>query len=191
MAAARTSFIQASWNLLRTVLVTTLLLLSALPTGATAQQVQEYDIKAVFLLNLMHFVNWPATVEHGTNNFIIGIYGTDPFGPILDKAIEGERKFNSSIKIQRYSELNQLDPMVCNILFIHETKLEDWDIIQQHFSGYPVLLVADTSGFPEQGGMVNLLKTRQKIQVEINPGAVKESGLSMSSKILNLARIVQ
>jgi hypothetical protein len=191
MAAARTYSIQALRNLLRTALVTALLLLNALPTAFASQQVQEYQIKAVFLLNLTHFVNWPATIEQKSDNFKIGIYGPDPFGPIIDKAIEGERKFNKSIELQRYTELSQLDPLLCNMLFIHATKIGDWELIRQQFSGHPVLLVSDTSGFPEQGGMVNLLKTRQKIQVEINPGAVKASGLSMSSKLLNLARIVK
>ncbi len=191
MATARTYSIQAFWNLLRTVLITIFLLIYVLPGGVSAQHVQEYDIKAVFLLNLIHFVHWPATIEHRPDNFVIGIYGPDPFGPIIDKVVEGERKVKSSIKLQRYSELSQLNPMDCNMLFIHTSKIDDWAVIHEQFRGYPVLLVADTSGFTEQGGMVNLLKTRQKVQVEVNPDAVRESGLSMSSKLLNLARIVQ
>jgi len=166
------------------------LLSAALSVRATAQQVGEYHIKAVFLTNLTHFVTWPENVDQENKPFIIGIYGPDPFKSILDKAIAGEKKNNRPLKIERYHSLQELDPTRCNILFIHESKIEEWNAIRNHLANYPVLTVGDTSGFPEQGGMVNLIKNGQKIQVEINHAAVQKSGLIMSSKLLSLARIV-
>ena len=168
-----------------------LVLLLALPVSTAAQEVAEYHIKAVFLSNLTHFVNWPADAEKEDKDFVIGIYGPDPFESVLDKVVSGEKKGNSPIKIEHYSQLSEISQNRCKILFIHSSKIREWPTIRQHFSGFPVLTVADVAGFPEEGGMVNLLKTGQKIQVEINNGAVQQAGLFMSSKLLSLARIVQ
>jgi len=173
-----------------TALFAFLLLLVALPGRTTAQQVGEYHIKAVFLTNLTHFVTWPEGTDLEKLPFIIGIYGPDPFESILDRAIAGEKKNNRPLKIERYRSLQELDPARCNILFIHSSKVDEWNVIRSHLGDSPILTVGDTSGFPEQGGMVNLVKNGQKIEVEINLAAVQKSGLAMSSKLLSLARIV-
>jgi len=157
---------------------------------AEAQQVGEYHIKAVFLTNLTHFVTWPESTENQQTPFIIGIYGPDPFDSILDKAVAGEKKNNRPLKIEHYHSLKDIDPARCNILFIHESKLSEWQAIRSLLANYPVLTVADINGFPEAGGMVNLVKNGQKIQLEINHSAVQKSGLTMSSKLLSLARII-
>lgn len=168
-----------------------LVLQLAEPVPAAAQEVEEYHIKAVFLRNLTHFVNWPAKAAEKNEAFIIGIYGPDPFALVLDKVVSGEEKDNKPFKIEHYTQISDIQPNKCRILFIHSTKISEWPAIEKHLAGYPVLTVADVAGFPEEGGMVNLLKTGQKIQVEINHRAVHRSGLFMSSKLLSLARIVQ
>jgi hypothetical protein len=187
----------------QTLLVVTLVLLFGGTTASFAQEVEEYHIKAVFLLNLSHFVTWPAETletsetsetsetDEAEKTFVIGIYGPDPFGSILDQVIVGERVHNRSITIKRYSQLSELALRPCSLLFIHSSKLPEWEQFVQYLAGSPVLTVADSIGFPQQGGMVNLLKKGQTIQIQINHDAVLESGLSMSAKLLNLAHIVK
>ena len=167
------------------------LLLCSLPGVTCAQQVGEYHIKAVFLTNLIHFVTWPDSETSDQDDlFIIGILGPDPFQSILDKAIAGEIKNGRPLKIERYQSVDEVDPYRCAILFLHASQVEQWDRIRPRIADSPILTVADVSGFPERGGMVNLLKNGQKIEVEINHHAVQRSGLVMSSKLLSLARIV-
>lgn len=172
-----------------------LVILLAMPFTVLAKEVGEYHIKAVFLCNLTPFVNWPAhdnaQQDSERKYFIIGIYGPDPFKSLLDKVVAGEKKGEKQVKVERYQDLNQLDPTKFDILFLHSSTLDQWPEILQSLSGFPVLTVADVKGFPEKGGMVNLLKTRKKIQVEINLEAVQRAGLSVSSKLLNLARIIE
>lgn len=172
-------------------LFTPLLLLLHSAGWTCAQQVGEYHIKAVFLYNLTHFVNWPQDCVQEGGEFIIGIYGPDPFGSIIDQAVSGERKYNKPIAIKRYSQLTELHPKSCNILFIHSSKIGDWNNIHQQIEGRPVLTVADTAGFPASGGMITLIKAGKKIHIEVNHSAVQESGLSMSAKLLSLARLVK
>jgi hypothetical protein len=74
--------------------------------AAAADSPSEYQVKAIFLFNFSHFVDWPAEAfKSPTEPFIIGVLGADPFGPRLDEAVRGEhiaghplvvRRFNSS-----------------------------------------------------------------------------------------------
>jgi hypothetical protein len=54
----------------------------------------------------------------------------------------------------------------------------------------PILTVSDTKGFAEKGVLINFYMMGDKIKFEINEKAVHESGLVMSYRLLNLARIV-
>ena len=53
-----------------------------------------------------------------------------------------------------------------------------------------VLLVGETPGFAEQGGVVNFFVTGNKVRFEINPRAAGKRNLKVSSKLLNLATII-
>lgn len=162
-----------------------------LPTQAATQEVQEYQIKSVFLYNLAHFVYWPKDQQPPPSSpFTIAIYGPDPFGQILDKTVAMEKKFGQPIRIKRLNSLNDLKEHI-NILFISSKEMDQWPLIYTHLRGRPVLTVADTENFTGARGMVSLLKQDQKIQMEINHKQVQKSGLSMSAKLLRLARIVE
>src|SRR4051812_12710985 len=65
------------------------LALNILP--ANAQASREYQIKAVFLYNFAQFTEWPKSAFSGeTSPMIIGIVGSDPFGPALTETVHGE-----------------------------------------------------------------------------------------------------
>ncbi len=54
----------------------------------------------------------------------------------------------------------------------------------------PVLTVGESNGFASEGGIVNLVLNDNKISMEINVAAAKKARLSISSKRLNLAKIL-
>src|SRR5690348_11218885 len=64
----------------------------------------EYQVKAVFLFNFTHFVEWPADAFPGpAAPFVIGVLGQDPFGSALDEAVRGETVNGHPLVVQRYS----------------------------------------------------------------------------------------
>lgn len=64
-------------------------------------------------------------------------------------------------------------------------------VILEAVKGSGVLTVADTEGFLDAGGMINLLlDPDRKICFEINLDATRQSGLEVSSKLLRLAKRV-
>ncbi len=168
------------------------LIFSFLTVGESfAQTVSEYDLKAVFLLNLAYFVEWPEERPMASDQFIIGIYGPDPFGERLETIIAGEQKNNKPIVVKRFRSFVEIEEHDCMLLFISKDAMDSWQQVYPKLSGRAILTVADADGFAHNGGMVNLVKKKQQIELEINHYEVKKSGLLMSSKLLRLAQIVK
>ena len=53
----------------------------------------------------------------------------------------------------------------------------------------PVLTVSDVPGFAAQGGMLGLVRSGRHMAFEANPDAIRNGGVSLSAKVLKLARI--
>ncbi|MCK5905932.1 MAG: YfiR family protein, partial [Gammaproteobacteria bacterium] len=54
----------------------------------------------------------------------------------------------------------------------------------------PILTISDIDGFSQKGGMITLININERIHFEINPVAFKRAGLKVSSKLIELARLV-
>lgn len=165
-------------------------LVFALPATVLGKSFEEYNVKAVFLLNLLHFVNWPATTGETPKEFTISILGNDPFGAVLDDAVRGERVNGRSIVIRRFDRFEDFLERPGEVVFVSSPFLDGWRERKQALSGRPVLSVADRPQFAHQGGMVNLLKTNKRIVLEINRSELEQAGISVSAKLLQLARLV-
>jgi hypothetical protein len=57
--------------------------------------------------------------------------------------------------------------------------------------GRPILTVSDADGFAEAGGMIGLFIEDSRVRFAINLGAAESAHLTISSRLLNLARIVR
>jgi hypothetical protein len=150
----------------------------------------EYQLKAVFLFNFVQFVEWPASV-HATKDspIVIGIVGEDPFGAALDKTVQGEKVSGRSLEVRRFKEGD--DVTACHLLFIPGSAKDHAGDLLQKLQGRPVLTVSETPGFAERGGVINLVMADKKVRFEANPQTAARQGLKLSSKLLQLARVVQ
>lgn len=181
-------------NLLFTQILMWLAVLSMLAGNPAAvasdslRTTDEYKVKAAFLYNFMIYTQWPDSAFDGPQSPItINIYGPDTlseaFDPLVNKAI-GKRKIVVSYK-------DAQDPNdAAQVAFFAKTSV---DLQQRELStkkDLPILTVGETPGFTRHGGMINFVLAGKKIRFEINPSAARQAGLKISSKLLNLATIV-
>ena len=149
----------------------------------------EYKIKAAFLFNISKFVDWPSdTFSNESAPIVIGILGEDPFGDFLSfvegKTIKGRRV------VVKYFNISQ-DVMRCHVLFICQSEKNKVSNYFPELNVNGMLTIGDMERFAQNGGMINLIKLDDKIHFEINVDAAENSGLVISSKLLNLARIIK
>lgn len=156
--------------------------LSAQKPGA-----REYQIKAVFLFNFAQFVEWPAASFKETNNIVIGVLGNDPFGNYLEETIRGEQVGGHPLVVYRFKQIE--DVKVCHILFMNVPD----NMVKQTVAGLKsrsILTVSDAAGFTQHGGMIRFFTEEKKTRIRINLTAAKSAELTISSKLLRLAEIV-
>ena len=149
----------------------------------------EYQVKAVFLFNFTQFVQWPANAfPEEQAPLVIGVLGDDPFGLFLDETVQGERVNGHPLVVRRF--LSAEDAKPCHILFINWGKGDRLKQILADLKGRSVLTVSDAADFARQGGMVRFFTENNKIRIRINLEATKAADLTISSKLLRFAEIV-
>ena len=164
----------------------------------------EYKIKAAFLYNFLKFIEWPEQKKVKDDEpLVIGIIGKDVFGDIFDelkdKKVDGKKvvvkKFRSIDEIdeQWREKNNKLHPDIdairgTHLLFICPSEKDHFKEVLDTVREHGVLTVADTEGFLEIGGIINLLTENKKIRFEINLIAAKQSKIDIRSQLLRLAK---
>jgi len=149
----------------------------------------EYQVKAVFLFNFAQFVDWPAQAFPDAGApLVIGVLGDDPFGTYLDELVRNEKIGGRPLVVRRFERVQ--DIRECHILFVSRNAAGQFDRIAADLQGRSLLTVGDTENFSRLGGMVRFVTENGKIHLRINVEAAKESGLTISSKLLRWATIV-
>lgn len=147
----------------------------------------EYAVKAAYLLNFARFVTWPPAAFAAPNTALtICILGSDPFGATLDGMVGGEVVDSHPLAVRRVAQMREADG--CHILFVNAA--EEARAVDDALGARPVLTVGDAETFAQSGGMVGFRIEQSTVRLTVNPEAMRENGLQMSSQVLRLARIV-
>jgi hypothetical protein len=158
-----------------------------LPTQAQQAPGREYQVKAVFLYNFTQFVEWPPAAFNGNEPMVIGVLGENPFGNYLEETVSGEKVTGRKLVVRYYKEVKDIGN--CHILFIGgSTKAKE---AMAAVSGKHTLTVSDADEFARSGGMIQLYIEHNKVRFKINNTVAKGAGLTISSKLLRLADVVE
>ena len=163
------------------------LALHAIGTAVRASEpLDEGDLKALFLLNFARFTTWPDEAAR-TNAFVLGYLREDESHLPLH-TMEGESVRGRPIKIMRCAVPR--DAEHCDLLYLNTADSAVVEDFLEDLRGEPVLTVTDLRGGALKGAMIGFFLAGQKLRFEINMSQVRASGLSMSSHLLGLARII-
>jgi len=176
-----------TWRRLGTLAGAWLALVTASPAVPAATG--EYQIKAVFLFHFAQFVDWPADAFPAADSpLVIGVLGQDPFGPLLDEAVSGERIDHRPLQVKRFRRVDDIEH--CHVLFISRSESSRMPAILRQLAHRSILTVSDADGFETAGGMIRLLTENHRVRLRIDPEPAHEAGLTISSKLLRPAEVV-
>ena len=160
-----------------------LLLVAAAPTLAAQEVSKEYRVKAAFLYNFVKYVEWPA--QAATGPIVICVAGRNPFGTLLADTVRGETVAGRTLDARVILEP---DPG-CHVVFLPSSGANAPAYLRAA-RGTPTLTVGESNDFIEQGGLVRFYVDGGTVRFEINRESADRSGLRISSRLLQLARIV-
>lgn len=156
----------------------------------SAQQANEYQVKATYLYNFGRFVKWPGPLAAGKpESFSVCVLGQDPFGSILDSTLSGESLDGKPVVLRRISKPQ--DAAECRILFISSAEEKHLKEILTVLDESGVLTVSDMPGFTKRGGMIQFVLEGDRIRFEINLASAESAKLVLSSELLKVASSVK
>jgi hypothetical protein len=159
-------------------------------SAAAGQTMDEYQVKAGFVTSLAHFVEWPPDAfKDPRDPFAICVLGRNPFGHALTDLVEGKAVDDRAMAVREIAGVGEAAG--CQILFIASSEHLRFRAILAKLKDRSILSIGDTSDFTGEGGVANLRIEDGKVRIEINAGAAKEKNLRISSRLMQLARIVK
>ncbi len=152
---------------------------------AYANDALENRLKAAFIYNFTQFIEWPDTFGSDTLN--ICALGKNALSKEL-ATVEGKYAQGKPIAVKYLNDDKYIGQ--CHVLFVRVSNSNYRASLLQILEESPVLTVSDSKGFVGAGGIIQFFLDNNRVRFAINNDAAERAGLSVSSKLLSLARIV-
>jgi hypothetical protein len=151
--------------------------------GVRAQDVpREYQVKAAFVFRFAHYVEWPEAATDKRTTLEYCVWPPNPFGESLRQLVAGEVLGGRRLVVRDLTPTASL--ATCHVLFLHGGAIRP---ALAHVRSQPVLTVSDTPGFLDEGGIIQLVRTDNRLVFDISLPAAERAGLRLSSHLLRLA----
>lgn len=163
----------------------------ALPLAlALAQGYNETEVKAAFLYHFTGYVEYPpGAFSSSQAPLIIGVLGKGNILSALQQAVRGKNVKGRAIVVKQVDIGQELRE--CHIVFVPDAEGKNLPRILQILDEAPVLLVGESENFAAKGGTIGFFVEQNRIRFEVNLDAAQRAHLTISSKLLSLARIVK
>lgn len=167
-----------------------LVLLSVLGPQTLAQdaKVSESDLKAAFLFNFTTLIEWPPEAfARDDSKMVVGVYGDEDFATTLKTLLADKKAHGRPFVVKRLA--NAADARTCQIVFFRESETRKMGQAYESIKKLPILTVGESEEFLDQGGMFTFFFEDKQLRFEINPATAENAKLTVSSKLLRLAKI--
>ncbi|MDC0598369.1 YfiR family protein [Gammaproteobacteria bacterium] len=168
------------------LLVLVMLLLGNSSQSSENELSREYKIKATYLLNISRYADWPNELFFDSqSDFIMCLQPDSIFSSFLREIVSGEVVTDNNRKIVVNELENIRDIAHCNLLY-----LKEYDLALKEFNCNCVF-IGNTTEYSELGSNINFFTERERVRFEVNVTRLNETGISLQSELLRLARIIR
>lgn len=174
-------------GLIATALIVCAAKVAAQPTAVRSpEQTLELEVKAVFLYNFAKYVDWPAAPQGSSNSIRMCVPAHPEFLSLLREAVRGEVVNGRPLSALGLDGLDAAKE--CDILYVGAAPSADAAAWIGAARGRQILTVGD--GTLVDGLVIAFVKDQNRIRFDINRQAAIKQNLSISSRLLGLARRV-
>ena len=158
----------------------------AFPSGAHADPSLEYAVKAAYLTKFIPFIHWPDTAFPSASSPVtICVLGDDPFGGKLEQAAVGAKAGERAVTVRRVAGPDAS----CQLIFLGLSDSAAVERAGETLRGKPVVTVTDSGQAGR--GIISFVIADNHVRFDIDDTTAARGGVSISSKLLGLARTVK
>lgn len=185
---------QALWH--RCAALALPMALMLLPAVGAAQAAEpeltrEARIKAVLILRMIKFVEWPAEVLARGDALHICTWGDGATTSAL-QGLQGQKVREHEVRVRKLQPAPGLEAKGCHVLYAADSARAD---INPHAlygaASRALLTISDMPDFGKRGGIISLVQQDNKIGFEVQLRHARAGGLQIGSPLLELARSVE
>jgi hypothetical protein len=155
--------------------------------GVAAQAPLENEVKAVFLFNFAKYVDWPSAPQGSSATVRICVPSNPPFLAIVREAVRDELVNGRPLHAIGLEGLD--DARDCDIIYVGDTKSPDAAAWITAVRGRQTLTVGE--GAMIDGLVIAFVRDQDRLRFDISRAAASRQKLTISSRLLGLARRVQ
>jgi hypothetical protein len=149
----------------------------------------EPEVRAVFLLRMAQFTDWPATPANRPDApFEFCVVQDEAFRALLESAVRAERIGGRPAVVLGVPATGP--EVASEQLYVPDAQRKSAPRILARLPGLPTLTVGGYEGFLRQGGAVEMYLDRGNIRFRINRRAAESAGLALRSQLLRAAAAV-
>jgi hypothetical protein len=154
-----------------------------LSAGLRADALPEYTLKAAYLYNFALLTDWPKGEESEDLNICFYREGLGNASVALHNKMVGNRK----IKVVDITTAEEAKG--CQMVFIPENEGQSSENIIRQIVGMPVLIVSENKYIND--AHITIIREGHKLAFDVSLKSLKHSNLTLSSRLLKLARKVE
>ncbi|MBN2398545.1 MAG: YfiR family protein [Deltaproteobacteria bacterium] len=151
-----------------------------------AQPMDEYRVKAAFVLNFVRFTQWPDESFAGADAPCRLCVAGDRTLESAFRALEGKKVGARLLHVRFVRKADDCEG--CNAVFVgRDIDRSSLPNIFMAVKDRPVLTIGETEEFIRRGGMIRFFVQEGRLRFEIDPKKVWQQHIKLSSRLLNLA----
>ena len=155
---------------------------------AQAELPREARIKAVLIIRLVKFVEWPGETRAEPLN--ICTWGESNTAAAL-QTLQGQSVREREIRVRKLTSSSAgPDLRGCQVLFVAEGVRELSPGLLYNSGNPAVLTISEMPDFSKRGGIISLVKLENRMAFDVHLRYAREAGLQIGAPLLQLARVV-
>jgi hypothetical protein len=151
-----------------------------------AQDRPEHEVYSMMMFNFVKYTQWPTS--DNSKEFVIGVVGNNEIYNTLTAWYGGKPKGNKTIVIKKFNSASEVND--CQVVFIDNSKSNEFDAINNKVKGKGTLVVTDRHGLGTKGSCINFKKENDKLRFELNQHAFEASNLRVASALSQMAILI-
>jgi len=161
-----------------------------LPGGtAAAQSASAPAMKAAFLYNFAKFAQWPADALPPGQPLVLCVLDDHEVADALEQMVRAQIVEGHALTLRVVSADGPIRS--CHLLYAGGPDSKQAAQLMNTLTGAAVFSVGDRDRFAERGGVAQFFVENDRMRFAINTVAAQRARITLSSKLLSLAKIVK
>lgn len=157
--------------------------------GAFTRDVDEQQLKAATIVSMLRLVSWRAPLPAGAP-LAVTVVGDTRLADALRDASTGQTVDGRALVVTHVASLAQVPDTAPPVIVLAAGQRTAAPVAARALGSRGVLTIGEGEGMGQAGLVLGVYLAGDRIRFDANTGAAERAGLTLSSHLLRLARIV-